>query len=84
MNKSIKVLSLTRGFVRDSAILEASENCSVVFDSFLGERIFFLEEGDRLKIRMKKNSTFKGDTFNIAYLVRNAANWANIPWSWNH
>jgi len=80
--KTLKVLNRTGGVVGAVITVEALEDSTVVYDSFLGEREFFLWKGHRLTLRVRRHSTFEGDTLSMNRLVGIAIDWAKIPWRW--
>lgn len=82
MAHALKVVRAHRAVFGARITVEATRDVRTTFDSFLGERTFWLDEGDQLTIRVKGSDWQRGDTLSMSHLVRCAWQWANIPWFW--
>ncbi len=49
-----------KGIFKDTVELYCSEDCSVVFDSFMGERVFFMREGTFKTVKIAKKAMAQG------------------------
>ena len=83
MARALEVIRAHRTAYGARITVEATRDASTTFDSFLGERTFWLDEGQRLTIRVKGRDWQRGDQLSMPELVRSAWQWANIPWFWN-
>ena len=72
---------------QERLLLEATENESVIFDSFLGKREWRLSPGDRITIIVSKSEMIElGDYLSFGYCVykdfQNFFGGHQIPWRW--
>lgn len=79
---ALKVKRVSRRIYGARITVKAKRDTEITFDSFLGERTFYLDEGDRLTLRVKGYDWREGDTLSMSELVGSAWDWADIPWVW--
>ena len=60
----------------------AERDARAVFGSLLGDRIFHLDKGHRLTLRVTGRDWRAGDRLEMGHLVEAARSWADIPWYW--
>lgn len=82
MAHALKVIRAHRAIYGAQITVEAARDVRTPFDSFLGERTFWLNEGHQLTIRVKGRDWQRGDRLSMAHLVGCAWDWSNIPWYW--
>jgi len=58
MSNTVKILEVTENLFSQSVIVEALNNCREEYNSFLGPRIFFLNKGKRIKVKIPKSNIF--------------------------
>lgn len=62
-------------------VLEAMEDDEVTFGTLMGERIYWVEEGDRVCIRVKKSDCIEvGDEVGLVWLVLKDQD--KFKWNW--
>lgn len=83
MAKALKVTRVRKHLFGKKITVKALRDTSVVFDSFLGEREFYLDEGDRLTLIVRGYDWREKDKLSLSTLVSVAWEWADIPWQWN-
>lgn len=63
-------------------VFEAQEDQSASFGTFMGDKTFWVNKGDRARIRVKKSDCLEvGDEINFAWIVRR--NQDAFTWNWN-
>ena len=82
MSKALKVKRVSKRVYGAKITVKARYDVEVVMDSFLGERTFYLDEGDYLTIRVKGYDWREGDKISLTGLIHYAWEWADIPWEW--
>lgn len=83
MAKALKVVRVSKHAAGRRITVEAKRGTSVILDSFLGEREFYLDKGDRLTLLVKGRDWYEGDKVSLSNIIWSAWNWSNVPWQWN-
>jgi hypothetical protein len=83
MPAALKVTRASRALLGTRITVKAKRNAQAVFDSFLGERVFRLDEGDRLTLVVRGRDWQEGDRLSLAELVSSTRDWTKIPWAWS-
>lgn len=81
MSGRVKILSVSRGFFRDSITVLALDDCSIVFDSLMGARKFYLKEGRRQRVSVGKQLYAEGETVQFDE-VCTCTNAFSYSWCW--
>lgn len=82
MGKALKVTRVSRHLAGARITVKAKRDVSAYFDSIIGEREFFLEEGEKLSLVVKGYNWHEGDRLSLSSLVGYAWDWGVIPWDW--
>lgn len=80
----LKVIRAHKTLVGSKITVEAKKDSEAFYGSLLGDRVFWLEKGERLTINVKGYDWRRGDTLSMSELVSVAWQWANIPWDWDY
>lgn len=78
----LEVIRVDKALFGRTITVEATRKAEAVYDSFLGERCFYLKKGYTLRIRVKGTDWRRGDTLPMSTLVHYAWDWSDIPWRW--
>jgi hypothetical protein len=85
MQNKVKILKITRNAIfKDEVKIQAIGNCAVVFDSFCGERIFYLEKGCKQIIKMRSKDTKlldEGEVVDFEDICNGETAW-QFSWDW--
>jgi len=82
MSGKVLVRRIEGGIFRDRARLEALSDCEKVYDSVMGPRCFFLDEGDRVTVGVSKGLMLReGEAVNFDEIVT-SGNAYSFPWCW--
>jgi hypothetical protein len=76
---------IKRGWFKDKITLKADEHESIIFDSFCGERRFYVNNGSSIKTYAKKSAEIKiGDSKPLKEWLLGSAECDpfNFPWDW--
>lgn len=62
-------------------IFEAMEDDEATFGSFVGDKLYWVNKGDRVRIRVKKSDCIEvGDDINLSWLVMKDQD--KFSWDW--
>lgn len=82
MGRTLEVVKSNRHLGGRRITVYAHKHSEATYDSFFGERTFYLKQGYELTITVKGSDWQRGDRFSMHTLVQHAWNWSNIPWYW--
>lgn len=51
----VKILQIEKGFFKNKVLIQALDDCEIVVDSFLGEKVFYLKKDYRIFIKVSKD-----------------------------
>lgn len=82
MARNLIVVRESKNLIGTHLTVEAKGESSAVYDSFLGEREFYLRDGHRITVFVKGRGWKRGDRLSMSELVGVVWNWSSLPWCW--
>lgn len=79
----IKIIKIKNGIFKNRVLIEALEDCELCFDSFFGERVFYLKKGKRKIVKISKEDClfFEGEEVEFDYICNYRTAW-QFNWNW--
>lgn len=82
MARNLIVVRASRTLIGTHLTVEANGYATATYDSFLGEREFYLQDGHRITVLVKGRGWNRGDRLSMSELVGVVWNWSSLPWCW--
>lgn len=78
----MKVIEISKGWLRDTVILTATTKEKAIFDTFLGTKLFWVEKGERVRMKLPKSWCVQmDDEISLSDLVLH--NQDKFGWCWH-
>lgn len=59
MENKVRILEIQKGFLKNKILIESLGNCGEVFESFFGDRLFYIKKGKRKWVKVPKSFAFR-------------------------
>lgn len=77
----VRVTNVHHGFFKDTITIMALANCSIILDSMLGYRKFYLNKDYRIALKVKKHLYETGDIISFDSLIDQVSPF-KFDWHW--
>ena len=80
----ILIQKMETGFFRTKILIKSTQYNYENYDSLVGERTFFMEEGERMWLKVSKSFPyFSGEELEFKNLTRYCSPW-KFSWKWKY
>ena len=81
MENKVKILKTKKGFLKNKILIESLGNCGIVFGSWFGDRLFYLNKSKRKWVKVPKSFAYcEGETIDFCEICNLSTVW---QFSWD-